>query len=79
MDIRNYDPMVAGEAFAADGWERSPRCGPDQGDCVEVNFGRPGLVAIRDSKLENSPVLVFSTSEWDACTRGMNREGDPHS
>ncbi|MCR6488467.1 DUF397 domain-containing protein [Amycolatopsis sp. OK19-0408] len=71
MDIGNYDPMVAGDAFDADRWERSPLCGPDQGDCVEINFGRPGLVAIRDSKLANSPVLVFSTAEWETCTRGL--------
>ena len=59
----SYDPMPA------DGWQRSSRCGPDQGDCVEINVGRPGLVAIRDSKLANSPVLVFGAAEWAAFQR----------
>lgn len=63
----SHDPM---NAFAADAWRRSSLCGPDQGDCVEINVGRPGLVAIRDSKLANSPVLVFGTAAWAAFRRG---------
>ena len=71
MTTNSYDPMSAKDEFSADTWERGPLCGPDKGDCVEINFGRPGLVAIRDSKLADSPVLVFSESEWDAFTRGL--------
>ena len=72
MELNSYDPTGVAAAFSADTWERSPLCGPDMGDCVEVNFGKPGLVAIRDSKLADSPVLVFSESEWDAFTRGFS-------
>ena len=71
MEANKYDPMTVKAAFSADTWERSPLCGPDKGDCVEVNFERPGLVAIRDSKLADSPVLVFSESEWNTFTRGL--------
>ncbi|WIV57702.1 DUF397 domain-containing protein [Amycolatopsis nalaikhensis] len=71
MDIDDYDPMDTGKVFAAGGWQRSPLCGPDKGDCVEINLDRPGLVAIRDSKLADSPVLVFSAAEWDTFTRGL--------
>ncbi len=71
METSSYDPMDVGTAFSAGTWERSPLCGPDEGDCVEVNFGNPGLVAIRDSKLADGPVLVFSESEWDTFTRGF--------
>jgi hypothetical protein len=75
MDIRSYDPMAAGDAFDTTGWQRSPLCGPDQGDCVELNFSRPGLVALRDTKLADGPVLVFTTAEWDSFTRGLDRGG----
>lgn len=70
MELDSYDPTPAGNAFDAEKWQRSRRCGPDQGDCVEINVGRPGLVAIRDSKLTDSPVLVFGTAEWEAFQRG---------
>ncbi len=72
MEMNSYDPMTVAGAYSADTWERSPLCGPDKGDCVEINLERPGLVAIRDSKLADSPVLVFSASEWDTFTRGLH-------
>ncbi|WP_410597718.1 DUF397 domain-containing protein [Amycolatopsis sp. lyj-23] len=71
--MNSYDPMTVQDAFSADAWQKSPLCGPDQGDCVEINLDRPGLVAIRDSKLTGGPVLVFSDSEWEAFTRGLHR------
>ncbi|WP_326946900.1 DUF397 domain-containing protein [Amycolatopsis sp. NBC_01307] len=74
MDIPTYDPMAAAAAFDPAGWQRSPRCGPDQGDCVEINFTRPGLVAIRDTKLANSPALVFTVSEWNSFTSGLHQD-----
>jgi hypothetical protein len=76
MKMDSYDPMDVKKAFSADTWQRSPLCGPDKGDCVEINLGRPGVVAIRDSKLADSPVLVFSEAEWDTFTRGLHGRPD---
>jgi hypothetical protein len=71
MDIGSYDPATAGRGFDPDTWRRSSWCGPDQGDCVEVNFGKPGFAALRDSKLADSPVLLFTAGEWDSFLRGL--------
>lgn len=37
-----------------------------QGECVEVADNLPHLVAIRDSKDREGPVLVFSRVAWTA-------------
>ncbi|WP_326566413.1 DUF397 domain-containing protein [Amycolatopsis rhabdoformis] len=47
-------------------WVRPQLCGPNSGNCVEVNLGNPDVVAVRDTKLAGSPVLVFDNAEWDA-------------
>ena len=36
------------------------------GACVEVARNLPGIVAVRDSKNPDGPVLIVSTDEW-AC------------
>jgi hypothetical protein len=64
--MKTYDPNTASEAFPGDGWRRPAACGPNSGNCVEVNLGNDGLVGVRDSKLPDSPVLVFDDDEWDA-------------
>jgi hypothetical protein len=50
--------------FSPGGWKRAAACGPDGGNCVEVNFSVPGVVAVRDSTQPRSPVLVVDDSEW---------------
>lgn len=44
------------------------------GDCVEVAFLSAGRVALRDSKNQSGPVLVFNDREWAAFTAGA-KEG----
>ncbi|MFF3575056.1 DUF397 domain-containing protein [Nocardia jiangxiensis] len=39
--------------------------------CVEVAGLDGGMVGVRDSKNPVGPVLVFSSSEWDAFTAGV--------
>ena len=39
------------------------------GNCVEVAF--IALVAVRDSKDPDGPVLLFTHDEWDAFTNGV--------
>jgi len=50
--------------FAAGGWARSTFCGPNGGNCVEVNRGTAGLAGVRDSKPANSAVLIFAGQQW---------------
>jgi hypothetical protein len=45
-------------------WRKSSYSG-NGGNCVEVARGRPGIVAVRDSKNPDGPVLSFSTNEWE--------------
>ncbi|MET8529062.1 DUF397 domain-containing protein [Micromonospora sp. NPDC005172] len=47
-------------------WRRSSRSGPDGGNCVEVADNLSGLVAVRDSKDPDGPVLVFEPEAWRA-------------
>jgi hypothetical protein len=53
-------------------WRTSTRC--SSGTCVEVAFGQ-GLVAVRDSKNRRGPMLIFTSSEWEAFTDGV-RSGE---
>lgn len=46
-------------------WKKSSRSG-SQGDCVEVATNLPGLVAVRDSKHQEGPTLIFSPEDWKA-------------
>jgi hypothetical protein len=55
----------------SDGWRSA--CGPDGGNCVEVNLaarGTAGIVGIRDSKPETGAALVFGASGWLAFLTG---------
>jgi hypothetical protein len=52
--------------FSSSGWKRAAACGPDGGNCVEVNLSVAGRVAVRDSKRSRSPVLVFDDYEWQS-------------
>jgi hypothetical protein len=46
------------------GWLKSSFSNGQGGNCIEVARNLPGLVAIRDSKNPDGPVLRFSTDEW---------------
>ncbi|SFQ81965.1 DUF397 domain-containing protein [Amycolatopsis rubida] len=50
--------------FDPEQWRRSSFSGPDGGTCVEVNLSAAGIVGVRDSKLADSPILLFSAREW---------------
>ena len=54
-------------------WRKSSRSG--EGDCVEVADNLPGLVAVRDSKDPDGPVLTFDRSQWRAFVAGV-RDGE---
>ncbi|MFD9893935.1 DUF397 domain-containing protein [Amycolatopsis sp. NPDC059027] len=64
--VADYDPNTAVSLFDESAWEKSFVSEPNGGNCVEVNLGREGLVGVRDTKLEGSPVFVFDAGEWEA-------------
>ncbi|GAA2291297.1 hypothetical protein GCM10010149_43210 [Nonomuraea roseoviolacea subsp. roseoviolacea] len=51
-------------------WRKSRSCQGSSG-CVEVAPLADGNVALRDSKTDDGPVLVFTPEEWDAFTAGV--------
>jgi hypothetical protein len=59
-----YNPNEAGSVFDGKAWRSPEACGPNSGNCVEVNLGSEGLVGLRDSKIPGSPVLIFDDAEW---------------
>jgi len=51
-------------------WVKSRRSGPTGGNCVEVAFLAGGQVAVRNSRHQDGPALVFTPQEWDAFVGG---------
>jgi hypothetical protein len=45
-------------------WHKSTFSNGQGGNCVEVAHNLPGIVAVRDSKDRNGPVLTLTASEW---------------
>ncbi len=45
-------------------WRKSTRSGDNGGNCVEVADDLPCVVAVRDSKDPDGPVLTFSPTSW---------------
>ena len=47
-------------------WRKASRSSSNGGNCVEVARNLPGVVAVRDSKNPDGPVLTVSADEWAA-------------
>ena len=45
-------------------WRKSSYSGNGGSNCVEVASSLPGVVAVRDSKNPDGPILTFSRDEW---------------
>jgi Domain of unknown function (DUF397) len=45
-------------------WRKSSYSGNGGGNCVEVASNMPGVVAVRDSKNPDGPVLTVETAGW---------------
>ncbi len=52
-------------------WRKASRSGNNGGNCVEVADNLPGVIAVRDSKDPDGPVLRFSGSDWAAFVAGI--------
>ena len=63
--MNGHNAFPAADDFVAEQWERPLLCSGDGDNCVEVNRSSNGTVGIRDSKKPDSPVLVFTSAEWD--------------
>ena len=44
-------------------WRKSTHSDGNMGDCAEVATNLPGIVAVRDSKNPDGPVLTFTRDE----------------
>jgi hypothetical protein len=47
-------------------WRKASYSGTNGGNCVEVAANLPGVVAVRDSKDPDGPVLVLDPAAWQA-------------
>jgi hypothetical protein len=45
-------------------WHKSTRSNGNGGACVEVARNLPGIVAVRDSKNPDGPVLTLESAGW---------------
>ncbi|MFI7078089.1 DUF397 domain-containing protein [Micromonospora sp. NPDC049903] len=52
-------------------WRTASRSGNT--NCVEVADNLPGVVAVRDSKDRQGPVLAFTPSTWRSFVRQVKR------
>lgn len=69
--MRHENP-ASQQVFGATGWRRASLCGPNGGNCVEVNAKNPGYVGVRDSKrLTGEVILQFDASAWTRFLTGM--------
>lgn len=71
MEIESRGIRVA---LTGASWRKSTRSGPNCDNCVEVAFVG-AAVAVRDSKNQSGPSLVFGPGEWDAFLAGA-RDGE---
>ena len=63
--MKEYECAAAG-VFPRETWASAASCGPNGGNCVEVNLATVGVVGVRDGKRHNGPVLVFAGEHWGA-------------
>jgi hypothetical protein len=45
-------------------WRKSSYSNGSGGDCVEVAVGIPGVIPVRDSKLQDGPILLITPTAW---------------
>jgi hypothetical protein len=45
-------------------WRKATRSTSNGGNCVEVARNLPGIVAVRDSKNPDGPVLTIEAARW---------------
>lgn len=63
--------MTDNKAYDTASWRKSSYSGGSNGDCVEVGFGIPSAVPVRDSKTPEGPALAFEAAAWSAFVAGV--------
>ena len=58
-------------------WRKSSYSGNGGGNCVEVARSLPGVVAVRDSKNPDGPILTFSRDEWASFITRLRTHAGP--
>ncbi|RBM18073.1 DUF397 domain-containing protein [Streptomyces sp. PT12] len=53
-------------------WRKSSYSGANNGDCVEVADGIPGVIPVRDSKVPGR-AIAFSAGEWSRFVSTLRR------
>jgi len=63
-------------------WQKSSFSNSPQGDCIEVASNLDGIIALRDSKNPDGPVLLHTPHEWKNFLAGVinrqMRHTNPH-
>lgn len=54
-------------------WRKASRSGSSGDNCVEVATNVTGVVAVRDSKNPDGPVLEISPAQWRVFLAGIGR------
>lgn len=52
-------------------WRKSSYSNGDGGNCVEVADGLTGVTPVRDSKVQDGPVLVIGATAWAGFVEGL--------
>jgi hypothetical protein len=56
-------------------WRKSSYSSGNGGNCVEIARNLPGVVAVRDSKDPDGPVLMLTWAEWQRFAAGVKTGG----
>lgn len=59
------------------GWRKSTYSGNEAGSCLEVVDARPGVIAVRDSKIPAGPALLLSASGWTSFVTSLKEDVAP--
>jgi hypothetical protein len=54
-------------------WRKSSYSGNGGGNCVEVASNLPDIVAVRDSKNPDGPMLAWTREDWSEFVQGIKR------
>jgi Domain of unknown function (DUF397) len=76
--VTGNDPTCSSSGLSVDGWTRSSFCGPNGGDCLEVNGSVAGQVGLRDSKQCRGPFLIFNARGWGEFVSAVRRDEFDH-
>ncbi|MDT3400805.1 DUF397 domain-containing protein [Streptomyces sp. B1866] len=61
------------DASAISPWRKSSYSGIDNGNCIEVADGFPGIAPVRDSKDPHGPAVSFPADAWVAFIATVKR------